>query len=160
MRKTRKIKAFTLSEMIVVIVVTAIVVGLAFSVLNLVQTQMKSMAQHYAGSTQWQLLEQSLWIDFHRYRRITYHDEAQELRLQHELDSVSYVFYADKVVKGRDTFFISVKTKALYHRGQPVQEGPVDALRLQPENYGEERKNLFVFKQNDASNTINLWHFN
>lgn len=161
MPKTHNIKSFTLSEMIVVLVVTSIVVALAFSVLTLVQRQMKSMTHHYTERTQWQLLEQSLWIDFHRYREISYQPKTQTLLLKHELDSVRYVFYADKIVKDRDTFPVSVKTTTGYNNGKAVSGGTLNAIRLQAGGEKETpHKTLFIFKKNDAANTINSWHFN
>lgn len=160
MLKHRKIKSFTLSEMMVVIGITAIVAGLAFSILSLIQQQMKNMEDHYAATTQWRLLKQSLWIDFHRYRHISYHPGVQTLRLKHELDSVSYVFYADKIVKDRDTFFVAVRKKDCYYNGALITEGLLDAIRLQAEAKEQQHKKLFIFTKNDAVNTINTWHFN
>ena len=160
MLKPHKIKSLTLAEMIVAIGITSIVAGLAFAVLTLVRQQMKSMSGHYETTTQWQLLEQSLWTDLHRYRDISYEPEAQTLRLKHELDSVNYVFYTDKVVKARDTFRVSVTAKGFYYNGEAVPDGAVDALQLQAEAKEQQHKKLFIYKKNDASNTINSWHFN
>ena len=154
-----KTKAFTLSEMIVVTVITSIVVGLAFSILNLVQKQMKSVTENYSGTTQLQLLEQALWIDFHTYHSISYHPETDELRFKHELDTVVYRFTKDKVIKDRDTFFIPVKNKLFYNQGDVIPKGFADAFQWQAaaENQG---KQYFVFKTNDATHIINSWHFN
>tara|TARA_R110002094_G_scaffold202065_1_gene173391 strand:+ start:295 stop:504 length:210 start_codon:yes stop_codon:yes gene_type:complete len=59
-----KIKAFTLSEMVVVTILTSIIVGIAFSVLSLVQRHMYSIKQNFNNNTELSKLEQALWIDF------------------------------------------------------------------------------------------------
>ena len=161
MLKNNNIKSFTLSEMVVVIVITSIVVGMAFTVLNLVQNQMKSITHNYAGTTQLHLLEQSLWIDLHKYQDISYHPEERSLHLKHELDSVTYIFDTDKIIKERDTFFVSVKNKKYFYKGKMITEGLLDAIQLQTgETQEAQDKTLFIFTKNDAANTINSWHFN
>ena len=47
----RKIKAFTLSEIIVVMLLTIIVIGLAFSVLTLIKKQMLLMENNFSKKT-------------------------------------------------------------------------------------------------------------
>ncbi|MEM9650388.1 MAG: prepilin-type N-terminal cleavage/methylation domain-containing protein, partial [Bacteroidota bacterium] len=64
MKGVKKLRAFTLSEMLVVLLLTVIVVGLAFSVLNLVQRQMSGIESNYARNTAFDQLKQSLWVDF------------------------------------------------------------------------------------------------
>ena len=126
--------------------------------MNLAQKQMKSAAQNYTDTTQLQLLEQSLWADFHSYQTIGYDPEKEELHFKHELDSVSYRFDKDKILKDRDTFFIAVTNKLFYDKGNRISGGFLDAVELQM-GEGQEKK-LFIFKKNDATNTINSWHFN
>ena len=47
-----KVKSFTLAELLVVMVITAIVVGISFSVLTLVQKQLKFVDVQLEKSTQ------------------------------------------------------------------------------------------------------------
>lgn len=159
MQKPHKIKAFTLSELVVVIVITAIVVGLAFSVLQLTQKQLKAVADKYAETTQLQLLEQSLWADFHRYQTVTYHPEKEQLSFRHALDSVVYSFEKDRIIKVQDTFFLSVTHKLFYREGALTPGGVLDAIQLQTSAENQHKK-LFIFKQNDATHLINSWHSN
>ena len=49
MKLTSKIQAYTLSEMIVVLILTSIVVGMAFSVLTLVQKHMSGIRHVNVG---------------------------------------------------------------------------------------------------------------
>jgi len=146
----RKIKAFTISEMIVVLILTSIVVGLAFSVLNLVQKHMGSIQNNLQHQTEIRQLEQILWLDFNRYPKISYNDHAQTLSLANALDSTNYVFHGSFIVKGRDTFNLKMNAKTFYFDGGQISEGTIDALKLDVLQ-GQQHHNLFVFKTNDAT---------
>ena len=154
MYKNPKVESFTLSEMIVVLVVSSIVVALAFSVLRLTQQHMKAITENYNEVTQLQLLEQSLWVDFHRYQNIHYNAEKQQLRFTHSLDTVSYYFYADKIIKARDTFFVSITDKTCYYNAKAINHGVLDAIKLHSEAV-QPHKKLFIFKKNDATHLLN-----
>lgn len=67
---SHKIKAFTLTEMMVVIVISAIVVGLAFTILGIVQKNMRGIEANYNHQSQIQSLEAALTIDFNRYPKL------------------------------------------------------------------------------------------
>ncbi|HBI00707.1 MAG TPA: hypothetical protein DDY18_03685, partial [Flavobacterium sp.] len=60
----KKVKSFTLSELIVVMIITVIVVGIAFSVLLLVKKQIKGIEKNYQKTTQLALFEEKFWRDF------------------------------------------------------------------------------------------------
>ena len=52
MQTNSKVQAFTLSEMIVVLIITSIVIGMAFSVLRLVQKHMGGIQDNFNRSTE------------------------------------------------------------------------------------------------------------
>jgi len=150
MKLKSKIKAFTLSEMIIVLILTSIVVGLAFSVLGLVQKHMNSIQQNYNNTTVLNTLETALWLDFNRYNSIAFDALENELKFATALDSVSYKFYENYIIKAQDTFKIAIENKAFYFVTKLVEEGEVDALKIETTKILQNQK-LFVFKQNDAS---------
>jgi Tfp pilus assembly protein FimT len=55
-----KLKSFTLSELLIVMIITAIVVGMAFSVLRLVQKQIHTIQTNFDKSSTLALFEQRL----------------------------------------------------------------------------------------------------
>ncbi|SFW21445.1 hypothetical protein SAMN02927921_00606 [Sinomicrobium oceani] len=146
-----KIPSFTLSEMIVALAVTTIVVAMAFTVLGLVQRQLQGIATNFSGETELELLEQSLWIDFNRYQDIRYLPQTDEIKCRTELDSVSYVLYADKIVKLTDTFAIAFRAKTFFMDGREVSGGRIDALYFQTAPDSMANKKLFIRKENDAA---------
>ena len=150
---TKKIKAFTLQEMLVVLLLTAMVVGMAFSVLRLVQVQMNGISSNYANTTEIQLLKESLWVDFNQHDRLWYDQGNKELLLANEMDEARYQFQKEMVVMERDTFFVEVKELRPYFNGNVILGGEMDALDLYT---GESQSGrLFVFKRNSATSYIN-----
>ncbi|ALM08811.1 hypothetical protein SB49_14160 [Sediminicola sp. YIK13] len=149
MNKLKKIEAFTLSEMIVVLMITIIVVGLAFSILRLVQGQMRGMETNYERGTELNLLRQALWIDFTRYREISYNENSNRLHFENELKAVDYVFEGDRVIREKDTFNLKLATKLFYFDGLTVQNGPIDAMDLLTSKAVGSKK-IFIYKANDA----------
>jgi len=149
----RKVKAFTLHEMLVVLLITAIVVGMAYSVLRLVQHQMNAISSNYANTSEVRMLNQSLWIDFNQHDRIWYRAESRELILTNEIDEVTYRFGKGLVLKERDTFFVESDQVLPYFNGNTINEGEIDAVKLV---FDQKRgKNLFVFKRNSATSYMN-----
>lgn len=154
MTTIKKIQAFTLSEIIVVLILTSIVVGLAFSVLGLVQKQMLAIQTNYNKSLELQKLETSLWLDFNGYSSIRYESMDNQLILKHELDSVSYTFSKDYIIKAQDTFDISLENKQFYFDGVLSKSKIVDAVKLSTSKTNQNRE-IFIFKKNDATRYIN-----
>lgn len=149
-----KIKAFTLNEMLVVLLITAIVVGMAFSILNLVQRQMHGIEGNYERNTELNLLKQSLWIDFNQFDGIWYLEEKNELLFTNELKEIKYSIKEKMVIKELDTFHIQLTASDFYFKGDLQKKGEIDALNIQTaEKYGSQR--VFVFKKNAAISYLN-----
>ncbi|WP_290698296.1 prepilin-type N-terminal cleavage/methylation domain-containing protein [Lacinutrix sp.] len=154
MQTNKKVQAFTLSEMIVVLILTSIVVGLAFSVLGLVQKQMLAIQDNYNKSLELNKLETVLWLDFNRYSKIEYNNLEKELKFSTELDSMTYRFLESKVIKEQDTFAIQLQQKKYYFEGDIISNGQIDALKLETTKDFQNQQ-LFIFKQNDATVFMN-----
>lgn len=138
-----------MSEMIVVLILTSIVVGLAFSVLSIVQKHMMSIEANLKENTSFIKLEASLWLDFNKYSSIAYNASERELHFISDRDSIHYQFHENYIVKEKDTFEIQFQSKKLFFNGEEIHGGDIDAMKLIHTEKGR-RKNVFVFKQNDA----------
>lgn len=151
----KKIKAFTLNEMLVVLLITVLVVGMAFSVLRLVQVQMHGISSNYEKNTELNLLRQSLWVDFNRFDRIWYNGAEQRMVFENEVAKSSYQILPEGVVKEKDTFWVLVPRWQLYFNGETVGKGEIDAIDLFIGKEDEVGKRVFVFKRNAATSYIN-----
>ncbi|WP_350284659.1 hypothetical protein [uncultured Croceitalea sp.] len=147
--KVKKLKAFTLSELLVVLLLTVVVVGLAFSVLNLVQQQMNGSRQNYQKTTELNLLKQALWRDFRTYQYLNFNMGDEHLHLSSAIDTVRYTFMEDYVVRQQDTFNIDLAAKTFYFDGTAVTDGMIDAIELET-NKESGQKQVFVYRENAA----------
>ncbi|GAA3614526.1 prepilin-type N-terminal cleavage/methylation domain-containing protein [Flavivirga amylovorans] len=154
MKSNNKIQAFTLSEMIVVLILTSIVIGLAFSVLSLVQKHITGIQSNFIHNTEINKLEQSLWIDFNRYTKIEYDALQDEIKFSNHIDSLHYQFHETYIIKNRDTLNIQLQNKLFFFDGDIIESGLIDAIKLQTSKLFQSQK-LFVFKKNDATPFIN-----
>lgn len=134
--------------MIVVLIITTIVVAMAFSVLTLVQRQMKGIESNLERGHETRKLQQQLWVDFHRYGEISINTD--QLYLKNSIDSVTYKIDKEFIVRERDTFKIGLSDTAYFFDGKQVQKGSIDALEWQslPE-FGN--RHIFIYKNNDTS---------
>ncbi|WP_046758578.1 hypothetical protein [Kordia jejudonensis] len=153
-KEAHKIKAFTLSEMIIVVLLTVIVVGLAFSVLQLVQKHMYAIKNNFENSTQVTLLEQSLWIDANRSNSIQYDDYTNTLHFISEVDTVTYHFEKEYIRKELDTFSIHIANTLFYFEGKETTNRKIDAFKLTTEKEFQHRV-IFISKRNDATIYMN-----
>ncbi len=152
-RITKKVNAFTLSEMLVVLLLTIIVVGLAFSVLGLVQGQMWDIQNNYEEKTNDNLLKQALWVDFNSGTNATFSSKQATLSFNNEIDGKVYRFYEGYVLRNDDTLRTDFKISKIFYKGVEVSEGFVDALELV--KFDEAPKILFVHKKNTATDFMN-----
>lgn len=154
MKLNKKIPAFTLGEIIVVLILTSVVVGLAFSILHIVQSQVKSIQKNFEFAMELNKLEQSFYIDFNRFSKVEYNLIEDTLLFSSELENRTYYFNSDYLVKDKDTFHIPFNQKQFYFDGNVVTSGMIDALKFETsESTGY--LVLFVFRQNDATLYMN-----
>ena len=153
MQTIKKIHAFTLGEMIIVLILSSIVVGLAFSVLSLVQSHMLSIQENYQKNTELSKLEALLYLDFNRYTTITYNPLEQQLNFETPLDTVHYQFSEQYISRKKDTFHIPIARKQFYFNGAFCNDGPIDAIQLFPKKPFQAQQ-LFIFKYNAAATHI------
>ena len=154
MSDQKKIPAFTLNEMLVVLLITTIVVGMAFSVLRLVQHQMQGIGANFQRNTELNLLRQRLWIDFNQAEGVWYNAAEAQLLCSNELQQRTYTFHPDFIVGEKDTFRIKgVRLKFLF-KGEVQTHGEVDALDIST-SHEMGAQQLFVYKQNAATSFVN-----
>jgi len=126
MKLHKKIPSFTLSEMLVVILISSIVISLAISVLNLVQKEIHTLQSVYQQKTALNTLKQVLWKDlsFHH----NYYDIAKkELISISNTDTVFYQFDKSKVIRNRDTIFVSIDSITPFLENN-LTNGYIDAI--------------------------------
>lgn len=152
--RTKKVKAFTLQEMMVVLLITAVVVGMAFSVLNLVQKQMKNIEEIYEVKLEANKLRQSLWVDFNTYSYVYFDQEKEHLFFSNELKTKRYAIVNNQFVTERDTFHIRLQSLDFYFNNRVRASGEVDAIELKTSKETG-HQHIFVYKDNAAATYLN-----
>jgi type II secretory pathway component PulJ len=151
--KPNKIKAFSLQEMMVVLVITTVVVGMAFAVLNLVQRQMGSIETIYAIKTDINQLRQFLWIDFSRYDYIAVDQKSNQILFSNELEGRQYEIINGNSIR-TENLEMEFESIEYYFDNQKVVQGEIDAISIiTSKDTGHQE--VFVFKQNTPVTYIN-----
>ena len=145
----QRLKAFTLSEMLVVLAITTIVVGLAFVILNLVTKQVSLIETNYSTTREIDKLETALWIDFNSYETVFYNELDGQLEFKGPKKRIRYVFTQEYSLRYSDTLVGGFQLQAFF-LGKAIETGSIDALKLHLNN-----RELFVFKDSDASYYMN-----
>lgn len=149
----KKLNSFTLAELLIVMLLTAIVVGLAFTVLRLVQKEIIGFQKHLDNQVALALFEQKLWQDFSEHPYVEYHAAEQQLLLVSETDTTRY-FFRESLLRNTDTIQPKLLLRKLFFQGKEVSEGPVDAISLSGETHLPNH-NVFVSKRNDVTFFMN-----
>ncbi len=150
MKAISKIKAFTLTEIMVVLVISAIVAGLAFTVLGIVQNNMRTIGDNYEYRTQLQSLQTALTIDFNTFSYAEWDSRENTLKVFSPIRERVYQFYTDSIVTDVDTHILKIKDKMFYFEGKSVNSGAIDAIKLIFDKT-KRSHSLFVFKHNDPT---------
>ena len=147
-----KLKSFTLAELIVVMIITAIVVGMAFSVLRIVQKQIHTIQANFDKTSTLALFEQKLWQDFNEPHNIIYN--KNELILISETDTINYSFQEKFTMRNQDTIKLKITPNKAFLKGKEIMSGTIDAITLQANTELPDYE-IFVSKKNDITFFMN-----
>src|SRR5690606_20019260 len=148
LRFKKKIPAFILTEMLVVLAITAIIAGLAFAIITLFTKNMQGIENNYSAGTKRSLFTDQLTIDFNRYHTIRYDPLDRELTFKNPLDSVTYLWEENWVLREKDTVLDLPTELESYNQGEKVEAGNTDAIKIR---FGEKEEDfIFIFQSNDA----------
>lgn len=155
MKKNKnKLSSFTLSELLVVLIITTIVIGMAFSVLRLVQREIHAIQTNYDKTSSLVLFEQRLWKEVNQLHDITYTASNETLAMVSETDTVLYSFKGNYVLRNADTIALKLRPIHFLFEGKTISEGKVDGIYISAD---EEVKGyeLFISKKNDLTYCMN-----
>lgn len=151
---SKKIPAFTLTEMLIVLAISTIIAGLAFTIISLFGRNIQAIENNYSLSTELNLFEQQMTIDFNRFHTVSYNINRDELSLKTPLDSIVYKFDEGFTLRNLDTLLSQKMIKKLYFSGKEIKEGEIDAVEFKlTEN--QKNSSVFIYKENDATFYLN-----
>ncbi|WP_417887098.1 prepilin-type N-terminal cleavage/methylation domain-containing protein [Zunongwangia sp.] len=151
MHSKKKIAAFTLVEMVVVLIIASIIIALSFSVLNLVRKNLSKIEQQYIKETNRLLFQAALEADFSKYdQSLLVFD--RKLVFRNRLDSVTYTFIENRVIRNKDTLNFKIQKADFLFKGDTITNGYFDAVGVFQENTSEK---VFCYRINDAKTYLN-----
>jgi len=150
--KFKKIQAFTLSELLVVLVISSLIISMAFVVLSMIRSQATMLQGNYEKKQRIQYVERVLFSDINSYATTAV--SKNTLLLTSTVDTVHWNFYTKYLVRNSDTIHAPVTGNTLFLDGRPVENGYFDAVQL---NFSEAyaQHELFIYKVKDAAYYLN-----
>jgi lipopolysaccharide export LptBFGC system permease protein LptF len=149
----KKVTAFTIAEMLVVLVISGIVIGLTMLILSLVQKQLRIINTNKKKTTEIRLLERILWQDFNKHS-LFFNTKQQQLHCVSELDTVIYTFNNNHIIRNTDTLNVHIFNTIVYLDGVITTNNNIDAIELQLSKE-QPNKKVFIYKPKDGSFYIN-----
>ena len=129
MIRIRKIRAYTLTEVLIVLALTAVVAALSFSALGFVKRSLSLIDSNYSFANDYRNLERDLTLDLNSawdVRAIT----KGQLKLENPVNTISYKIESGHLIKNQDTIYSGSIDWTLFYKGAKTISGPVDALKL------------------------------
>lgn len=152
-QSNHKIAAFTIAEMLVVLVLSGILIMLAMGVLNLVQKQIQLVEINYSQNNKVRSLERILWQDFNQYS-FYYDNKKEQLVGFTPKDTLHYSFNDTFVIRNFDTIPVEIKQKSFFLNAEKVNKGLIDAIELKlSKSY--QNTILFCYQKKDARFYLN-----
>ncbi|WP_075343322.1 PulJ/GspJ family protein [Tenacibaculum agarivorans] len=148
----KKIDAFTLTELIVVMIVSTIVVSMAFMALSMVKRQVGSIQNRFQKKEELVRFEKIIHKDFNNYG-IGNLKGNNNVQFKNALDSVMYQIKDTYVLRNKDTFAIAIHNSAFLLDGKKVNSGFIDAFRFEAQHVNN--RSSFVYAEKDAAFYVN-----
>ncbi|CAL2063779.1 type II secretion system protein [Tenacibaculum sp. 190524A05c] len=146
-----KVKAFTLTELIVVMIISTILISLAFTALSMVKRQIGHIQKRTEIKNELISLEKVLHKDFNWYGLGEFN--TNRLKFKNPIDSVKYTFEDNFLLRNKDTIKIAVSNLAVYLDGNTVKKGKIDALKFETTDLNN--RATFIYTVKDAAFYLN-----
>lgn len=149
-----KVQAYTVVEMLIVMILSTIVIGLAVMVLSLIQRHVNTIGKADGINAEILTLDKALTNDMDTFTAY-YDNQKEELLFQNPTDTVIYKFMDSFLLRNEDTIKVAIQEKKFYLETQEKKQGDVDAIELFIKDY-----ELFFFKNPAADFYINKKQLN
>lgn len=151
--RQKKVSGFTLTEVLVVLVITVVVVGLCFSVLSIVRKELSEISKHQETQTNHNLFEERLTIDFQNSQKIFWNKDKNTISCFSPIKNTIYTFKNQIIYCKTDTLVQNLKSYTCFLNGKSLEKtGFLNAIRytLKPETNSKEM-DFFIFKPHDIN---------
>lgn len=137
-----KVIGSTLFEVLIATIISAIVVGIALSVWNIVFRQVSLFQKNYHETTAVQKLDQRLRIDFEKAQTTIWDAKENELRVIQSTDTLIYVFDNRQILRNDEVISENFESITTFIEGKNEAVGLVDAIKI---DLMKDKKSLSIF---------------
>lgn len=116
--------------MLIVLVLTSVVVGIAYSVLILTSKHINKIESRFEESNELRMLKLRLTRDFDKAKSIIWSDKNYSLLLVNENQSNAYLFTNKYVLINTDTTYLPTYTIDAFESGIKKNSGEIDAISI------------------------------
>lgn len=152
MNTKKTVNAFTLVEMVIVLIIASLIVALSFTVLDIVQRNLGNISKQFSVENNRILLQSRLEANFLKYGESYYDRNKEQIVFRSNIDSIIYRLNNDFLIMEDDTIdFKFQKIYFMYH-GDSIANGGFDAIgTIQKES----AKKIFCYRVNDSKAYLN-----
>lgn len=147
--KSKKIRAFTITELLIVMTITSIIVGLALGILKMLQRHNNDLTNYNFKKNNLTLIYEKLSFNFKKYNDIQWNDKEDKLMFSNPIESEKVILTSDSIA----SFKVQLKERKFYFLGEKIVNGKIDAMSLVFDIKGKE-ETIFVYKRNDLKTLI------
>lgn len=140
-------KAYTISELLVVMLTSIIIIGLCYTVLQFVMRQFYNYQSIFELSMQQEVAEDVLFKDFFDHEHII--KENDFVVFYNSIDTIVYKISKENLIRGKDTLLYQTIQVNCFNLGEEVLSGPIDAIKIDFEL--PVKKSFFFFQYGSSS---------
>lgn len=126
-----KVPSFTLSELLMVMLLTVLIAGLCYTVLGYVQKKITAFTSQVDTSLHINTIEHLITNDLNRFNTIDWYASNKTVVFKNPIDSVVYEFKDNVLFRNKVLLLQQVNKKTFFFRGVPIASGPLDAFMLE-----------------------------
>jgi len=126
-----KIPSFTLSELLMVMLLTVLISGICYMVLGYVQKKITVFTTHVDTSLHINTVEHLITNDLNRFDNIHWFAQNNMIVFKNPIDSVMYEFKDNALLRNKVLLLEPINKKAFFFRGVPIPSGVLDAFVLE-----------------------------
>lgn len=126
----RKTNAYSLSEVLVALLISILVMGFMLFSLRYFQQLTQEFGNRIGEKNQMVRMEQVVWNDIHEFSGARPSVKDSSFILIHPMKQVQYSFKNRQIIRNQQLLLSNFTHLRFFYEGQPVQVGRFDALEL------------------------------
>lgn len=147
----RKIKAYSLTELLIAMVIIVLVMGFAFFTLNYLQQKVRVYSNHLLAKLAYTTTERVIWQDIHQHSLAIVDQQQKQFLFSTPVETISYSFTEGSLSRNGQQLLETFYSLNFYFKGHEVKNGRFDAIEIELTPTMDKPSYLFFFLPQSAS---------